>query len=51
MPDPVQIVLEAQVRGEASAAVTTIQAQMKATDSNIPIQFVQTLDSRVEASA
>ena len=51
MPDPVQIVLEAQVRGEASAAVTTIQAQIKATDSNIPIQFVQTLDSRVEASA
>ena len=51
MPDPEQIVLEAQVRGEASPAVTTIQAQIKATDSNIPIRFVQTLDSRVEASA
>jgi putative ABC transport system permease protein len=51
LPDPEQIVLEAQVRGQASAAVTTIQAQIKATDSNIPIAFVQTLDSRVEASA
>ena len=51
MPDPVQIVLEAQVRGEPSAAVTIIRAQIKATDSNIPISFVQTLDSRVEASA
>jgi predicted permease len=51
MPDPEQIVLEAQVRGEPSAAVTTIQAEIKATDSNIPISFVQTLDSRVEASA
>ncbi len=51
MPDPEQIVLEAQVRGEPAASVNTIQAQIKATDSNIPIQFVQTLDSRVEASA
>jgi predicted permease len=50
VPDPEQIVLEAQVRGEPAAAVTTIQAQIKATDSNIPIAFVQTLDSRVEAS-
>lgn len=50
MPDPEQIVLEAQVRGEASAAVTTIESQIKATDSNIAIAFVQTLASRVEAS-
>jgi predicted permease len=51
MPDPEQIVLEAQVRGEPSASLTTIRTQINATDSNIPISFVQTLDSRVEASA
>jgi len=51
MPDPVQIVLELQVRGDASAAVANLRAQIKATDSNIPISFLQTLDSRVEASA
>jgi predicted permease len=51
MPDPEQIVLEAQVRGEAAASITTIEAQIKGTDSSIPIRFAQTLDSRVEASA
>jgi predicted permease len=51
MRDPEQIVFEAQVRGEPALSITTIEAQIKATDSSIPIRFAQTLDSRVAASA
>lgn len=51
MPDPVQIVLEAQISGEPSGAVTNVLSQIKATDPHLPISFVKTLDSLVTDSA
>ena len=51
MPDPVQIVLEAQVGGVPSAAVTSLLNQIKAVDANLPVPFVRTLDSLVNDSA
>ena len=51
MPDPYQIVLEAQIHGDPAAAITSIQALIKAVDSNIPISFVLTLDRLVSDSA
>jgi predicted permease len=47
VPDPQQIVLEAQVRGIPSAAVTNVISQVKAVDANLPISFVKTLDTLV----
>ena len=51
VPDPFQIVLEVQASGTPSAAVNTVIAQIKATDSNVPILFVSTLDDLVNDSA
>ncbi len=51
MPDPVQIVLETRVAGTPSDAVANITSQIKATDPNLPISFVKTLDSLVTSSA
>jgi len=51
MPDPSQIVIEAQVSGLPSAAVTNLLSQIKATDPHLPISFVRTLDSLVTGSA
>jgi predicted permease len=51
MPDPLQIVLEAQVAGSPSDAVANLTSQIKAIDSNLPISFVKTLDNLVDASA
>ena len=50
-PDPGQIVVEAQVSGAPSAAVTNVLSQIKATDSHLPISFIETLDHLVTSSA
>ena len=51
VPDPEQIVLEVQVTGNASAAVTNVVSQIKAVDANLPISFTKSLDSLVDATA
>ena len=51
VPDPVQIVIEAQVAGAPSDAVANVLAQIKSTDAHLPVSFVQTLDKLVEGSA
>jgi predicted permease len=51
MPDPIQIVLEAQVTGDASASVANVTSQIKGRDPNLPISFVKTLDRLVGDSA
>ncbi len=51
IPDPRQIVLEAQVAGSPSAVVSNVLGQIKATDSHLPIRFVNTLDQLVNDSA
>ena len=50
-PDPVQIVLEVQVTGMPSSAVSNVLAQIKAADPRLPISFIQTLDTLVTDSA
>jgi len=51
MPDPEQIVIEAQVGGIPSAAITNVTSQVKAPDANVPVDFVRALDSLVNSSA
>jgi predicted permease len=51
VPDPIHIVLEAQVGGAPSAAVSNVLSQIKATDPHLPISFVATLDRLVTSSA
>ena len=51
VPDPSQIVLEVQMNSSPDAAVASVTSQIKSVNSNIPIRFVSTLDSRVTASA
>jgi predicted permease len=51
VPDPEQIILETQVRGVPSAAVTNVVSQIKAVDSNLPISFTKALDTLVNDSA
>jgi predicted permease len=51
VPNPSQIVLETQISGVAAAAVNNVVSQIKATDSNLPISFVRTLNSLVAGSA
>jgi predicted permease len=50
-PDPIQIVLEVQVSGAPSNALSNVLAQIKASDPRLPISFIQTLDSLVTDSA
>ena len=49
--DPVQIVLEAQVSGTPSSAVSNVLGQIRAADPRMPISFIQTLDRLVTDSA
>jgi predicted permease len=49
--DPGQIILEAQVGGTPSGAVSSLQSQIKAADSRLPIGFIEALDSLVTESA
>jgi predicted permease len=49
--DPGQIILEAQVGGTPSGAVSSLQSQIKAADSGLPIGFVEALDTLVTESA
>jgi predicted permease len=51
VPDPIQIVLEVQVRGQASAAVSNVVSQIKAVDPNLPLSFSEALDALVKDSA
>jgi macrolide transport system ATP-binding/permease protein len=51
VPDPVQIVIEAQAAGTPSAVISDITNGIKAVDSHLPISFVRTLDSLVSDSA
>jgi predicted permease len=51
MPDPIQIMLEAQVRGSASAVVGNLRSQIKSVDPQLPVDFVQTLDRLVTSTA
>ena len=51
MPDPIQIILEAQVAGDPSAAVANVTSQIKAVSPDLPISFVRTLDHLVDDSA
>jgi predicted permease len=50
-PDPEQIMLEAQVSGAPSVAVTNVLGQIKAADARLPISFIRTLDTLVAISA
>jgi putative ABC transport system permease protein len=50
-PDPVQIVIEAQVIGLPSGAVSNVLGQIKAADPRLPISFIETLDNLVTDSA
>jgi predicted permease len=49
--EPVQIMLEAQVSGAPSAAISNLQSAIKGFDSRLPIGFVQALESLVTDSA
>ena len=51
MPTPGQIVVEAQVSGLPSAAITNLLGQIKSADPHLPISFVRTLDSLITDSA
>ena len=51
MPDPVQIVLEVQVAGSPSASLPDVTREIKRINPNLPIPFVETLDSLVDESA
>jgi ABC-type antimicrobial peptide transport system permease subunit len=51
VPDPDQIVIEAQVSGASSGAIANVLAQIKAADPRLPISFVEALDTLVTESA
>jgi len=51
VPDPIQIILEVQAAGPASAAVRNVASQIKAVDPNLPLLFSETLDTLVNDSA
>jgi len=51
VPEPSQIVLEAQFQGVSSLAVANVMSQIKAGDPRLPIAFVKMLDSLVNDSA
>jgi predicted permease len=51
VPDPTQIVIEAQVSGIPSADLANLLGQIKAADPHLPISFVRTLDKLVTSSA
>ncbi len=51
VPDPEQIVIEAQAGGPPSGAIANLQAQIKTADSRLPISFIEALDILVKDSA
>ena len=51
VPDPIQIMIEAQVEGVPSFVVVNVKSQIKAVDPQLPIAFVDTLDNLVNDSA
>lgn len=50
MSDPLQIILEIQTSGVPSDVVTNLRSEIKAIDPHLPIDFVQTLEMRVNDS-
>jgi ABC-type antimicrobial peptide transport system permease subunit len=51
VPDPMQIMIEARVEGIASSAVGNVRSRIKTADPQLPITFIETLDSLVNESA
>ncbi len=51
VPDPYQIVIEAQAAGLPSGAVANVMSSIKATDPHLPISYARTLDGLVSDSA
>ena len=51
MAEPIQIIVEARVPGDVSAAMGDIQKQIKATAPVVPISFIKSLDVLLEESA
>ncbi len=51
VPDPIQIVVEAQTSGEPSTAVASLLSQIKATDPHLPISFAKAVDTLVSERA
>jgi predicted permease len=51
VPDPDQVVIEAQASGSPSAIISDVMNGIKATDPHLPVTFVRTLDSLVSDSA
>jgi predicted permease len=51
VPDPMQIMIEARVEGIASSAVGNVRSRIKTADPQLPITFIDTLDSLVNESA
>jgi predicted permease len=51
MPEPYQIVIEAQASGTPSAAISVVLNGIKGVDPHLPITSVRTLDSLVSDSA
>ena len=51
VPDPYQIVIEAQARGTPSAVMGSMVSEIKATDRQLPISSIETLDALVDNSA
>jgi predicted permease len=51
VPDPDQIVVEAQVGGAPSSAIANVLGEIKAADPHLPISFIETLDILVKKSA
>lgn len=49
--DPSQIVIEAQVSGTPSSATANLLAQIKGTDPQLPVGFIEALDHLVTGSA
>lgn len=50
VPDPDQIILEAQVSGAPSGATANVLGQIKGADPRLPISFIQTLDNLITDS-
>ena len=51
VPEPGQIVLEAQAGGDPDAAIASVTSQIKAVDPNLTISFVRSLNTLVNGSA
>jgi len=51
VPEPGQIVVEAQIQGVPSLAAANVMSRIKSAAPNLPVSFAKTLDSLVDDSA